>query len=222
LRAQDGFRRITAPFDGVVTERNTNIGAPVNADCGSGNRSAPVLFRIADIQLTPNGENLSVVATNGLYEGYDTYGGYPQDDLVTIHKLGPNGAYGWVAKLSEGHSGYDVRWVQVYGVIGRSVTLLTTVITYFESNEASGCGTEGQERCSTLSVKYAFQTQSSASLFYPIILRASGISHGRRFRGNYRLVFDKSSLTYLAPKNMLDEIKPFAFKKCPSAAIARS
>src|SRR5260370_12128093 len=165
------------------------------------------------IVLTPNGANLGVVATNDLYEGYDTYGGYPQHDLVTIHKLGPNGAYGWVAELGEQHSGYDVRWVQVYGVIGRSVTLLTTVITYFESNEASGCGREGQERCSTLSVKYALETKSSASSFYPIILRVSCVKHGRPFPGNYRLVFDKKSLTYLAPKNMPDEIKPFAFKK---------
>ena len=47
-----------------------------------------------------------------------------------------------------------------------------------------------------------------ASLFYPIILRVSGIKNGRPFRGNYRLVFDKNSLTYLAPKNLPDEIKP--------------
>ena len=47
--------------------------------------------------------------------------------------------------------------------------------------------------------------------FYPIILRVSGIREGRPFRGNYRLVFDKNSLTYLAPNNMPDEIKPYPF-----------
>jgi hypothetical protein len=50
------------------------------------------------------------------------------------------------------------------------------------------------------------QTTSS---FYPIILRVSGVKHGRPFFGTYRLVFDKKSLTYLTPKNMPDEIKPF-------------
>ena len=162
------------------------------------------------IVLTPNGANLGVVATNDLCEGYDTYGGYPQHDAVTVHRLGPNGAYGWVARLGEDHSGYDVEWVQVYGVIGRSVALLTTVTTYFSSGEASGCGTEGQERCSTLSVKYVFETHSSASSFYPIILRVEGIDRGRPFRGSYHMVFDKTSLTYSFPKNTPDEIKPFA------------
>ena len=40
------------------------------------------------IVLTPNGANLGVVATNDLYEGYENYGGYPQHDTVTVHKLG--------------------------------------------------------------------------------------------------------------------------------------
>ena len=180
------------------------------------------------IVLTPNGANLAVVATNDLYEGYDTYGGYPQGDnivrpsseaSVTIHKLGPNETYGWVANLREFHSGYDIRWVQVYGVIGRSVRLLTTVITRFESNEASGCGQEGQERCSDLSVKYTFDTHSSANSFYPLILQVSGIRKGRPFRGNYRLVFDKSLLTYLAPNNMPDEVKPHPFIVLPEPEV---
>ena len=65
------------------------------------------------IVLTPNGANLGVVATNDLYEGYDTYGGYPgryrpsSDASVTVHKLGPNGTYGWVANLGEVHSGSE-------------------------------------------------------------------------------------------------------------------
>ena len=40
------------------------------------------------ILLTPNGANLGVVGTNDLYEGYESYGGYPQHDTVTVHKLG--------------------------------------------------------------------------------------------------------------------------------------
>ena len=50
------------------------------------------------IVLTPNGANLDVVATNDLYEGYNTYGGYPGHDSVTIHKLGPKETYGWAAQ----------------------------------------------------------------------------------------------------------------------------
>ena len=164
------------------------------------------------IVLTPRGANLGVVATS-LYEGFEKYGRYPQHDAVTIHRLGPNGAYGWVAKLVDQHGGYDIRWVQVYGVIGNSVKSLTAVGSYYSDEGRSGCGPEAH--CTALSVKYAFETHSSASSFYPIILRVSGIREGRPFRGNYRLVFDKNSLTYLAPNNMPDEIKPYPFIALP-------
>lgn len=44
LRALEGFKRITAPFDGVVTTRNTDIGALIN----SGQQSSKELFTVAD------------------------------------------------------------------------------------------------------------------------------------------------------------------------------
>jgi RND family efflux transporter MFP subunit len=49
LQALEQFKRIVAPFDGVVTQRNTDIGALINAGSGSGAGSAPQLFRIADV-----------------------------------------------------------------------------------------------------------------------------------------------------------------------------
>ena len=137
------------------------------------------------IVLTPNGANLGVVATNGLYVGYENYGGYPQRDTVTPHRLGPN-AYGWLAKLSYQHSGYEYTWVRVYSVIGHSVTLLTTVTSYFSSGEASGCGAEeGQERCSAFSVKYAFEN----ALIRKLILshHIAGFRHQERAPFSRRL-----------------------------------
>jgi len=47
LQALEGFKRIVAPFDGVVTQRNANIGALVNA--GSGASAASALFNVADV-----------------------------------------------------------------------------------------------------------------------------------------------------------------------------
>lgn len=49
LEALEGFKRIVAPFDGVVTERNANIGALVNA--GAGASAASSLFKVSDIHL---------------------------------------------------------------------------------------------------------------------------------------------------------------------------
>ncbi|HMK70738.1 MAG TPA: efflux RND transporter periplasmic adaptor subunit [Xanthobacteraceae bacterium] len=50
LQALEGFKRITAPFDGVVTARETDIGALINAGSGTGGGNGPELFRVADIQ----------------------------------------------------------------------------------------------------------------------------------------------------------------------------
>jgi RND family efflux transporter MFP subunit len=47
LQALQDFKKILAPFDGVVTARETDIGALINA--GSGTSNGPELFRVADI-----------------------------------------------------------------------------------------------------------------------------------------------------------------------------
>jgi len=49
LRALEQFKRIAAPFAGIVTERNTDIGDLINAGSGAGGGTAPQLFRIADV-----------------------------------------------------------------------------------------------------------------------------------------------------------------------------
>ncbi|NNM81741.1 MAG: efflux RND transporter periplasmic adaptor subunit [Burkholderiales bacterium] len=45
LLAQQAFNRVVSPFDGVVTERNTDIGKLINL----GSNSGQALFRVADI-----------------------------------------------------------------------------------------------------------------------------------------------------------------------------
>jgi RND family efflux transporter MFP subunit len=49
LAALESFKRITVPFDGVVTARETDIGALINAGSGVGGGSGPELFRVADV-----------------------------------------------------------------------------------------------------------------------------------------------------------------------------
>jgi RND family efflux transporter MFP subunit len=46
LREMSGFERIVAPFDGVITARNTDIGQLIDAGSGTG----AALFRIADVK----------------------------------------------------------------------------------------------------------------------------------------------------------------------------
>jgi RND family efflux transporter MFP subunit len=45
LEALAGYKKITVPFDGVVTSRDTDVGALINAGGGSG----PAMFTISDI-----------------------------------------------------------------------------------------------------------------------------------------------------------------------------
>jgi len=45
LEALAGYKKITVPFDGVVTARDTDVGAPINAGGGAG----PAMFVISDI-----------------------------------------------------------------------------------------------------------------------------------------------------------------------------
>ncbi len=49
LTALEDFKRIVAPFDGIVTARNTDVGALINAGSGVGGGSGPQLFRVADV-----------------------------------------------------------------------------------------------------------------------------------------------------------------------------
>ena len=48
LKELQGYERITAPFDGVITARNTDIGDLINA--GSGSASPRELFHLADVR----------------------------------------------------------------------------------------------------------------------------------------------------------------------------
>ena len=50
--ALEGFKRVVAPFDGIVTARLTNVGAYVNAgggDAGARSANATELFTVSDV-----------------------------------------------------------------------------------------------------------------------------------------------------------------------------
>jgi RND family efflux transporter MFP subunit len=49
LTALEAFKRIVAPFDGIVTQRNTDVGALINAGSGVGGGNGPQLFKVADV-----------------------------------------------------------------------------------------------------------------------------------------------------------------------------
>ncbi len=50
LETMESFKRIVAPFDGVVTARNTDVGALINAGAGGPGAAAPALFEISDLR----------------------------------------------------------------------------------------------------------------------------------------------------------------------------
>jgi RND family efflux transporter MFP subunit len=67
LDALEQFKYLVAPFDGVVTERNTDIGALINA--GSGGGSAPVLFKVAEVDRMRVYVQVPQAISAGIHEG---------------------------------------------------------------------------------------------------------------------------------------------------------
>jgi RND family efflux transporter MFP subunit len=67
LQALESFKKITAPFDGVVTARETDIGALINV--GSGNNNGPELFRVADIHKMRIYVQVPQQLSAGIHEG---------------------------------------------------------------------------------------------------------------------------------------------------------
>ena len=51
LQTMANFKNITAPFDGIVTARETDIGALINAGSGTGGGNGPELFKVADMHM---------------------------------------------------------------------------------------------------------------------------------------------------------------------------
>jgi RND family efflux transporter MFP subunit len=49
LHTLTNFKNIAAPFDGIVTARETDVGALINAGSGTGGGNGPELFRVADV-----------------------------------------------------------------------------------------------------------------------------------------------------------------------------
>ena len=85
LRALAGFKRITAPFDGIVTERNTDVGALINAGSGVGGGSGPVMFRIADVHKTRIFVSVPQYMTAGIKPGLTAELRLPQLQKQVFH-----------------------------------------------------------------------------------------------------------------------------------------
>jgi RND family efflux transporter MFP subunit len=65
LSAMESFKHIIAPFDGVLTARETDIGALINAGSGTG----PELFRVADVHEMRIYVAVPQQMTGGLHNG---------------------------------------------------------------------------------------------------------------------------------------------------------
>jgi len=87
LQALEGFKRIVAPFDGIVTERNTDVGALINAGSGVGGGNGPVMFRIADVHRTRIFVSVPQQMTAGIKPGLAATLRLPQFPKRVFHAL---------------------------------------------------------------------------------------------------------------------------------------
>lgn len=77
LLVQQNFQRITAPFDGVITERNLDVGALINAG-GGASATAPSLFRIAQTDTLRVYISVPQAYSNGVQTGTEVAVTAPQ------------------------------------------------------------------------------------------------------------------------------------------------
>ncbi len=84
LQALEGYKRITAPFDGVVTARETDIGALINAGSGTGGGNGPELFRVADIHEMRVYVQVPQQLTAGIQQGLTATLNLPQHPDTTF------------------------------------------------------------------------------------------------------------------------------------------
>lgn len=146
------------------------------------------------IVLSENGAQLDVVATNGLYEDFGSFGSVPPVTSFTIHELGPNGSYGWIIQDKEFGNGEEVDFNQLYAVIGDTITSIGSIPARFTDSEAH-C----YQPCSNYSIDLLIDPTAQNARFYSLILRTSGIKDGQAFNKTYRVPFDTSSFKYLPP-----------------------
>ncbi len=74
LKALEAFKRIVAPFDGVVTARKTDVGALINAGSGVG----PELFSVADVHMMRTYVHVPQALSGGLHAGVTAELNIPQ------------------------------------------------------------------------------------------------------------------------------------------------
>jgi RND family efflux transporter MFP subunit len=67
LRALEDFKKITAPFDGVVTARETDVGALINAG-----KNGQQLFRVADVHKMRTFVQVPQQMSGGIHRGLTT------------------------------------------------------------------------------------------------------------------------------------------------------
>ena len=89
--ALQGYERVTAPFDGVVTQRNVDVGALINASGGNGGSApSPMQSGQQSASVTSNGQTNtsgSTGSSNNLATPQNTGGGGGGGPLFSIAKV---------------------------------------------------------------------------------------------------------------------------------------
>jgi hypothetical protein len=101
--------------------------------------------------------NGRVLARNSLFEDAKTYGRVPKPIDVSVRRLGPGGSYGWIVKMDEDHGGTEVRWLNIYGVIGDAVVRLGSIVSKYSNH--LDCA-ERYAACTNISVELLIDSQS--------------------------------------------------------------
>lgn len=156
------------------------------------------------IVLAEAGSHFAVVAENGLFEKFGGFGGAGLEFAVS--KLGVGDVYGWLISERVSGAGEFMTVVHVYPLVNNNIFQNGMIITGY--NDKYRCSASTTNDCSDISGELSVDTShpSGDSIFYDLILNASGTREGSAFRGSYRLTPQYSS--YTGPPDIPEELKP--------------
>ena len=162
--------------------------------------------RLGLVILRIKGDAFYIVGQNSLHEPFGSRGNVPDEDAFSVQRLGPNDAYGWVIKSGESHGGTAYEHYTLYGIVRNRLLKLGTFPKHYD--DLGNCDADKNNTkvlCSNYEYTLDLDTLSSASSFFPIILRAYGTRRGVPLNDVFTAQFDSSKEAYVLPPALPDD-----------------
>jgi hypothetical protein len=153
---------------------------------------------------------MAIVARSEKFMDFGSWGRVPAEENFAVQRLGQPGNFAWVIENGWSGQGVTVTWTDMFGILGGEVKNLGQLPRSFsdEGNCENGINVSTREKCSAVNFEAVYEADKTSEAFASILLKGSGTLKGQPFAGTYRVDFDPATLTYPAPPDLPDAIRP--------------